>query len=310
MDSSPEFPEILFQIIEIIALLSLPGLLVLVISVWHTQSRRQALLRLLVARDPGRALKTTATILHRRLELFLGTSINPFTQPNFKLRNFFKPYLEHYILFYAVFGTGVMLAFKPVEAPVAKISTIYLTISYFSLMFINVACDIVSVFWTKRCLENIMRASPRNHVLMGKNLVKDLFVAVLMFSITQTASNALYAVQTGVPGNFLQYAMTPSIALKEYAIFRGDGTPVASLPGQLLISFTTYVPSFLLYLGLLIIVLLSVIYRCSVFKLWMRITPPSDASANVSAIGYWLSALGVVLSIIFIWITVARNLFF
>lgn len=180
------------------------------------------------------------------LEAFIGENIGFAKDINKTKGHFFGYYLEHLIVLYLGTSLVIFIALKPEKGGEFNVPIPLLIAAIITLLSINIGMDAFSLLYTKKCYKQIIT----NRMNMSATEVllvfcRDICVATLCFLFTQLMSNGLYSVQTGNPELFFSYMFSIDTAFEPYVV-RNEQFPGTSIPGQLIISMTSYLPTLLL----------------------------------------------------------------
>jgi hypothetical protein len=238
-------------------------------------------------------IKEMARVYYVGMNKFLGPGVGFKQHGVLDKSKYLGPYIEHLLLLYWISATILVLSFRPIEPASETTSSLLQAGAFVVLLTINVVSDAISLLWTKRCIALLV--VPKDSITLKKLIVvlaQDLFVAVLLMVSAQLVSNGLYAVQIGRPSEAFTYMFDIHTAFKPY----GAVDPAFSriqFPGQLLITCTTYVPSFAFYLTCLFIVCLMPFYNFSIWILGIFNLESSERSVDCSQLGFISSLVGV-----------------
>lgn len=211
-------------------------------------------------------IKEMARVYLVALDKFLGPRVG-FKQPGvLEKSKYLGPYIEHLLLLYWVSATILVLSFRPIEPQQEGTSSLLLAAAFIVLLTINVISDAISLLWTKRCIALLVAPDvPLTLKRLVVVLSQDVVVAVFLMVIVQLVSNGLYAVQIGRPTDALSYMIDIQTAFKPYGAVDPRFSQM-QFPGQLLITCTTYVPSFAFYFFCVFIACLMPFYN---FLIWI-----------------------------------------
>jgi len=212
-------------------------------------------------------IKEMARVYLKALNKFLGPTVGLKQEGVLQKSKFIGPYIEHLFLLYWMVATILVFSFRPVEPQSDTTSSMQQAAAVVCLLTINIVSDAISLIWTKRCIALLtMPGVPITLSRLLKILTQDIVVAVVLMVLVQLVSNALYAVQIGRTSEAFSYMFDVRTATKPYHITDPSFSHIY-VPGQLVITCSTYIPSILFYLTCLIIVCLMPFYRLLVWLL-------------------------------------------
>jgi hypothetical protein len=283
----------MFALVGLVGFFSSMFMGVTVVGVCRYGTRYQEFFNLLKTLGTLASIKEMARIYLKILNKFLGPNVGFKQDGVLQKTKFFGMYIEHLLLLYWVSVTILVLAFRPAESPFETTNSFLLAAAFVMLLTINVASDAVSLLWTKRCIALLV--IPSGSLTLKKLVVvlaQDILVAVILMVLVQLVSSGLYAVQIGRPGEFFKYMFDFRTALKPY-VATDPNFSEFQFPGQLVITCSTYIPSFAFYLTCLAIVCLMPFYNFAIWVLGIFNVDQGMRSAKCTQVGFIGSLVGV-----------------
>lgn len=222
-----------------------------------------------------------AHVYLKGLNRFLGPKVGLRQKGVLKRSKFFGPYIEHLLLFYWIVATILVLSFRPVEPSSDGASSLVQAAAFFTLLTINVVSDAISLLWTKRCIALLDMPSVKITLRrLFAALSQDLIVAVGLMLLVQFISNGLYAIQIGRPQEWVTYMLDWKTAFKPY------GSGDFQFPGQLVITCTTYIPSFSFYFTCLLILALRPFYSFLIWTIGIISLEPTTENMKCTQVNF------------------------
>jgi hypothetical protein len=215
------------------------------------------------------AVKKMSQVYFDILNRFLGEDVGirqPGVVEQAKYRGL---YLEHLLLLYWIGATVLVLAFRPVEPETESVDSLQQAGAFLALLLINIFSDAVSLLWTKRCIAILAGMVPNDPLTTRRLfivLAQDVGMAIILMFMVQLVSNGLYAVQIGRSNEFFKYMFDYMTAIKPYHPTNSRFSEF-QIPGQLVITCTTYAPALCFYATCLIILCLMPFYKILTFVL-------------------------------------------
>lgn len=208
-------------------------------------------------------------------------------------------YIEHISLFYWMFSPLLVMAFHPKELGSFTPSSLDVSIAFLILMSVNIISDCGSLLWTKYNISRIVKRENSSILYCVSVIVVDLIIASAFFLLTQFVSSCLYPVQVGFAkitdfSTMIEFGTSLETPFKLYVLGAGQGA--SSVPiefwGQLIISASSYVPTFFLLLYCLLIFCLAPISRATTRLL---VTFGTPEGYRVVGTEKFLTVLGIII---------------
>jgi hypothetical protein len=212
-------------------------------------------------------IKEMARVYLKALNKFLGSTVGLKQQGVLEKLKFIGPYIEHLFLLYWMGATILVFSFRPVEPQSDTTSSIQQAAAVVCLLTINIVSDAISLIWTKRCIALLaVPEVPLTFRKLIRVLAQDILVAAVLMVLVQLVSNGLYAVQIGRTSEAFSYMFDIRTAIKPYHATDPSFSDI-HVPGQLVITCSTYIPSIFFYFTCLLIVCLMPFYRLLIWLL-------------------------------------------
>ena len=205
-------------------------------------------------------------------------------------------YLCRLMLFYWISGSLLVSMFLPLPFKIHEFQTRpvlgYQMLALVMLLTSNVVLDSISIMRTKY---NLWRIVENQDPVIGwrcvlHRLADDIAVATCCFLCAQLISNLLYPIQIGDHHNITTYIWPPENAIKTAFAPYGWRTGVPgefdaslSFPGQILISSTSYVPTFAIVFITVVFLVVRLLYgilSLGAIPVWQ--SPGDDAVSTVA----------------------------